>query len=247
MRTPRTTGLRLGLYAALLVLSGCSGESASRGGQDAADLSADGSSRVDASPRAAQLLPTQTPSDVADLLQSLHQERSYSRIANLVVADRRDATIAALLAIDGVLDANEVLHKAAEKRFHGALPGHWNLAVLENNLGPFSADVRIISERIDNDQAMVTLQEGDNLPLYRAQFVLVAGEWLYQSEPTPAWRVRELNRLARMLHDVRQMIAGDAPYWSVNDAFFYRVLPQIARIDHAADTVVAAVDEPGEP
>lgn len=233
----------------MLVFSGCSGESATRGGDGPAISSSDRSGRAGDSPAAAQMLPSRTPGEVASLLHSLHQERSYSRIAKLVVADRREATIAALLATDGVLDANEVLHRAAGRRFHGALPGHWNLAVLGNNLGPFSADVRIISERIDDDEAIVTLQEGGNLPLFRAGFVLVAGEWLYQSELTPAWRVRELNRLARILRDVRQAINDGAPYRSINDAFVYRVLPQIVRIDHTSDTVmpvVAAVDQSGD-
>lgn len=235
------TGQWLVAIAAVLVFSGCSENSPTKGGANG---------RLDGSRFSAQLLPARTPSDVANLLQSHHAKRSYSEIAKLVVREKRDATIAALLAIDDVLAANEMLHRTAGARFNGALPGYWNLAVMENNLGPFSTDVNIINERIRNDTAMVTLQEGDNLPLFRAEFELVDGEWLYRPESMPVGRISELKRLARILRDVRESIFEGAAFGSLTDAYRYRVLPQIARIERGAEAgvpVAAAVEEPDEP
>lgn len=184
-----------------------------------------------------EIRATRSPADVARRLQSLHQQRAYDEIATLVVENQREASIDLLKAIDGVLDANAALRKTAEDRYSGPMVETWDLAAMEDNIGPFSARVRLINQRFKRETSTVTLQAGDNIPLIHARFDLVGSEWQYRPEPTPARMVVELNELACVLRGVEESVRHGAPFESYLDAFLSSVLPQM-------DKVVTATDEP---
>jgi hypothetical protein len=171
-----------------------------------------------------------SPSDVVCELQRLHQEGAYSQIAGYIDPALREPTINILMAVDTVLVSNAYLRGAAERRYGGPLPSDWDLAVLENNLGPFSARLRIISEEIGADQAVVTLQEGTNIPLVHSRFRLQDDLWLLQPDDVDPRFSIELNRLARALHEIGESIDDGAPLDATYDAFAFRIAPQIARV-----------------
>jgi hypothetical protein len=176
-----------------------------------------------------------SPAEVTRLLQQYHQQRVYAEIAPLIVAERRDAVVNLLRAIDEVIDADAALQKAVESEYAGPMTRTCSLTAVKNNLGPFSEQVRLINQRFRGATAFVTLQEGDNVPLIHARFEKVGMRWLYRPESTPARMVIELERLAQTLRDTREAVRGGVPLESYLDAFAYRVLPQMSRVMTAAD------------
>jgi hypothetical protein len=241
------TGMRTGQIAWLCIFAAAT--SAASAGCDRRSVPAE----ADASDYLAESIPstdppTRSPAEVARLLQSLYQARAYAEIAPWITEDRRESAIKTLEAIGQVIDANAALQAIAEQRYSGPTGTTWNLSAMENNLGPFSKRVLLISQRFRGDQATVTLQEGDNIPLVHAQFELAGGVWRFRPDPTPTRMAEELEELARILWDLRASVEGGAPLEAYHDAFAYRVLPQMAKVVTAEDdlsngVVIGAAEE----
>lgn len=176
-----------------------------------------------------------SPVAAARRLHALHLARDYDGMADFIVDDRREPTLALLKAIDAVIDAHATLHKAAMAAYDVVPRETWTLAAMEDNLGPFSTRVRWINQAFKGTTATVTLQEGENIPLVHAAFVFVDGRWRYRPEPTPRRMVAELRVLADVLRDVEQSVRRGAPFESYVDAFMVRVLPQMSRVVTARD------------
>lgn len=186
-----------------------------------------------------------SPGETVSAIQSARRDGDYKHLAPLIAPELRQATVEFLRAVDGVLAANSSLQETSAARYHGALAGRWDLAAMRNNLGPFSESVSVIREVIDGDRAVVTLQEGDHVPLYHASFERADGGWLYRPEPIPPGTVREMNRLARILADVGESMSRGAPYREIDEAFRFRVLPQIVRVRQLERASVAAAEDVG--
>lgn len=189
------------------------------------------------------------PADVARRLNSLHLARNYEAVASHVVADRRDAVIQILRALDSVLEADARLRDAATKRFGGSEYVAWDLSALQNNLGVFSKETNIINQSFQGDCATVTLQEGDHLPLVRAPFVQIQGHWYYAPDMPPSAMTGELQRLAIELEQIRHGVESGFDYAEYLETFPRRVVPAIRRITLAKDepgprvTSVTSTDE----
>jgi hypothetical protein len=177
----------------------------------------------------------QSPAETALLLQALHQQRDYAAIAPLIVADRRGASLDLLMTIDDVLSANDELQEAVRGVYGSTVSGLWDLSAVENNLGPFSARVVVINQSFKGDSAIVTLQEGDNVPLARAHFDWAEDRWQYRPEVTPAQILPELDILARILRDLAGEAKGGLSFEACFDAFAQRVFPQMHRIIAASE------------
>ena len=183
-----------------------------------------------------------SPTDAARQLQALHAERAYDRLAARIAPDRSQSIVDYLSAVDEVLAADSALHEVVLRVHRVSLPESWNLRVIADNLGLFSTRVKWIGETVDGDRATVTLQEGDHIPLVRARFDLIGGRWLYSPDaPAPA-TVVELHRLAGVVRDVTRSVEQGAPFEELNDAFTFRILPQIVRAIQAETGPVASTD-----
>lgn len=183
-----------------------------------------------------------SPAETAVLLGRYHRDRDYGRIEPLIVADRRAETMAFLRAVDGVLDANIRLRRAADKRFGSLLANAWNLSAMENNLGVFSAETRLINQRFKGNQAIVTMQEAENVPLVRAVFECREGAWQLRPDPLTQAMLPELGELAQVLSGVAAELETGEPFESYVEAFFGRVLPQMARVVTAKDDSIRVTD-----
>ncbi len=187
-----------------------------------------------------------SPTETISTLHALHRGRDFTRLGPWIVKDLRTASLAYLEAVDVLLAANESLRRATRDRYHGAFTSRWDLSAIRNNLGPFSQDVRIVGERIDGDRAIVTLQEGDHVPLFHARLERRGDRWLYRPTDVSPRTLPGLRRLARMLDDVAASVRRGAPPESVDEAFRYRVMPQVARVQRAeaeAITFAAPIDD----
>ncbi len=184
----------------------------------------------------------QSPAETAVLLGRYHRERDYGRIEALIVADRRAETMAFLRAVDRVLDANVRLRRAADKRFGSLLANAWNLSTMENNLGVFSAETRLINQRFRGNGAIVTMQEAENVPLVRAAFECCDGVWQLRPEPLTQAVLPELEKLAHVLSDVGAELEAGEPFEFYVEAFFERVLPQMSRVVTVKDGPIRVTD-----
>ncbi|RIK64550.1 MAG: hypothetical protein DCC65_14060 [Planctomycetota bacterium] len=184
------------------------------------------------------------------MARSLHdhfQRRDIAAIGPHLVPDRREATLTILQAISDVLAANLELREAVGDYYHLPATDTWDLAFIENNLGPFSARMHLINQKYRGDEAFVTLQEGENVPLFHARFVLEDGRWLFEPEPPPPGMAQELHGLAESLRDVAGMVRGGAEYEAYLATFFTKALPRIRRVLNTPPPGAVAAGTADEP
>ena len=171
-----------------------------------------------------------SPTEVAQKLGELHRSSQYEEMAKLIAPEGRQSTVDVIRAVDDVLSANAFLKKTAETQYRGPVVEARNLEPMANNLGLFSRDVTILSQRFVGETAYVTLQEGENVPLIHAEFVFQDGRWLYRPEKTPVGVARELVNLANILWDISSRINGEMSVNRFAQVFDMRVMPQIHRV-----------------
>ncbi len=180
-----------------------------------------------------------SPADVARSIHVAHLKRDYAGVARWIVAERRGPAIQFLEAVDEVIDRNDALRSAAALRFGEALSDAWTIAPMRNNLGIFSADVRFISQRFKGEAAVVTLQEGENVPVVRARFVETEAGWQLDPDPVPIHLIDELRALSKALAEITHSIEAGADFEYYVEAFVQRVWPQIRRFMAAEEAPTA--------
>lgn len=222
----------LGLTAVTIV-AGCDGR------PESADARAtmSGGSRPTLATAAVHDHGARGPAEVARLMNELHRKGDYDGIAAFITPDRRDAMMTLLRAIDGVFAADERLRAAAIERYGGPHAVAWDLSVLRNNLGLFSADTHVINQSFAGDRGMVTLQEGNHVPLVRAPFVYVDGQWLYEPELPPNAVAGELVKLAAVLGDIRAAVEKGEDFGPYLESFHGKMVPQMRAVVMAKDEV----------
>lgn len=198
--------------------------------------------------RSAEEAGTLSPAEIVSRLGIYHLARNYDGMGPLIAADRREETIAFLRAVDEVLDNNTRLRQVAEQRLGKLASDAWNVSALENNLGVFSARTCLINQVFKGRTAVVTLQEGENVPLVRASFVLTEEGWKYQASSSPHDIVPALRGLAVILAEVTVSLEKGAGVEAYVQAFVDRVWPQMNRVVAAGQggdrRVSVAVDVP---
>ena len=136
-----------------------------------------------------------------------------------------------LKSVDHVLAANERLRVAANRRFGSYLTEVLSILELGNILGPFSNDMRVIDQEIGSEGKMIViLQEGQNVPLYRAEFVQRGDRWLYRPEPVPEGMIDEVEILAQKLETMATQVSRGAGFEYYMNSFLSEVCPQMNRI-----------------
>lgn len=171
-----------------------------------------------------------TPAAVARRLHQLFLDRNFDAMRPLIVKEHRDQAIELLRAMGEVVTANRELGGVVDAAYRLPISDTWDLAFIEDNLGLFSSRVKLINQKYKGDTAVVTLQEGENVPLIHARFELHDGAWLYRPELAPAATIPELYSLANVLRDVAGMVRAGAEYEAYIAAFFTRAVPQIRRV-----------------
>ncbi|MBK8267951.1 MAG: hypothetical protein IPK83_06440 [Planctomycetes bacterium] len=228
---------------AATILAGCDGRPASA---DARATTASGT-RPSVATAAVHDHVARGPAEVARLLNELHRKGDYDGIAAFITPDRRDGMMTLLRAIDGVFAADGRLRAAAIERYGGPHAVAWDLSVLRNNLGLFSAQTNVINQSFAGDRGMVTLQEGNHVPLVRAPFVCREGRWLYEPELPSGAVAKELVKLAGVIGDIRAAVEAGEDFGPYLESFHGKMVPQMRAVvmakDEADVRVTAAQDE----
>ena len=75
-----------------------------------------------------------------------------------------------------------------------------------NVIGVFSRDVEVLDARVQGDNAVVTIQVADRLPLEEVELVRRDGKWIIRTDPPIAGLAGELRKLADVLVAVARMV-----------------------------------------
>jgi hypothetical protein len=193
--------------------------------------------------------PALSPAETTLQLHAFFKDRKYGEIARLICEEQRGSMIDLLIATDAVLSSNLKLRVAAERRYGGPMSETWSIGELSNNLGPFSKDIKIIDQEIMDDGGVtVLLQEGEHVPLYRAEFVQRNARWYFRPEPVSRAMVAEVQRLKSILSRVADQVEQGAEFDFYLNAFAHDVYPQMRRIVTVSDgPELASGDENSQP
>lgn len=186
------------------------------------------------------------PADVARLMNELHQKRDYDGVAEHLAMKGRGETVRLLRALNDVFDADARLRETAARRYGGPHAVAWDLSVLRNNLGIFSAETHVINQSFEGERAIVTMQEGDHVPLVRAPFIRENGAWVYQPDLPPRAMAGELVKLASVLDEIRAAVVGGEAFGPYLESFQNKLVPQMMAVVEAKDASVSQVTAAGE-
>jgi hypothetical protein len=183
--------------------------------------------------------PAATPDPVAtlDALRRCHQSRQYRQLEPLVVADRRNELVEALMGVDQLLAANRRLKELVAERIGTETVPWWDLSLIENGLGPFSRDIDVVASRVDELHARVTIQVAKRVPLLHIEFAREpAGSWRYIPDAPISGMGQRLRELARSLDSLADQIRnnGVTPE-QFERRFRQQVLPLLQAIGETDD------------
>ncbi len=214
-------GLTVVVVIAVCASAWWSGGCRGRDGSPGSDAEAD-----DASP--------ETPLAVAGHLRDWHRERRYRLLEPYVEPEQRVLLVDTLMAFNRFLEANE----RSQRRLwamHGERVGvEFDLSHLADAMGLFSPDVEFRSERIDGNQAVLSVQVAGRVPLEEHQFVRRDRRWVYAPEsPIPSLPELIHELAAGMEEFTRQLEKGDLSVARVRSEFRHRVYRRIRKIRSA--------------
>lgn len=176
--------------------------------------------------------PGMSPSEVILAINRARVAGHYDQLKQSLAPGRNSDHILILLAVDQVLSANTALQAAITKRFGSATAAQFDLSEIGESYGMFSFHVRVIRERINDERATVTIQEGDNVPLREVALELHNGRWLAATELPERGLVEKLQKLARIIDQIREQADQPAStFQQLADSFRLRAWPQIEAID----------------
>ena len=170
-------------------------------------------------------------------LRRCHHARQYRQMEGLVVEDRRNELIDALMGVDQLLAANRRLKELVAERIGPEAAPWWDLSLIENGLGPFSRDVEVVAVQVDESHASVTIQVAKRVPLLEMAFVREPpGPWRYVPDPPIPGMAEQLRDLARNLDSLAEQLTDSTTTPEQFERSFRRqVLPLLRSLGQMDD------------
>lgn len=214
----RTTAL-LALTTALLLPAAC------RSSRDQS---------VSTSGESASVSIPATPMATVERIRSLRNDGRYHELRAFVPPQEVATTIDFLMAMDEVISANAGV-QAAVRRHAPASVAELDLSVLRNLQGVFSADVKVVDERVDGKNAWVSIEVGGQLPLEQVRLTREDTRWVYHPDASLKGFPESLQRLAASLRRVAKIIeAGSKQPNDIRDAYRVCVSPHVKNVQQLA-------------
>jgi hypothetical protein len=181
------------LLGTLLSLLGCSG-------------SEDTPSPAEPTPTA---VPAVGPRATVEQILTLRAERQYAALRAHIKPGDGGKLVATLIAIDDLLDANEVLQQWVLTNVGPSAARTIDQDYLSDALGIFSRNVELLDDALEGDVATVTYTVGGRLPAQVARLVRVGDAWCYDPEDGYSPALPEaLHELAHGLERTRDELAS---------------------------------------
>jgi hypothetical protein len=123
-----------------------------------------------------------------------------------LVPEQRRAIIELIQSVDQLVLANHVLREAVTEHLGAATAQRFDRPQVANIIGVFSHDVEILGERIEGDEAVVTIQVARRLPLSQVELMRTATGWRIQTDPPIEGVAGEIRRLAQTMTDAARRV-----------------------------------------
>ena len=94
---------------------------------------------------------------------------------------------------------NDVLQAAVTRRLGPATARMFDRSGARNAIGVFSENVKLLTERLDGDTAVVAIQVADRVPLIDVRLARHDDRWVLQTDPPIPGMAAELAKLAEAL------------------------------------------------
>lgn len=159
----------------------------------------------DAAPKSAVAAPAQAARQVLEQIVQARQRGAESELRRLIVAERADAVVDTLAAVDALLAANQALCDYITREVGAGIVPAIDQGKLGRNLDVFSPHVAIVDERVDGDSATVAFTIDGRLPAQHARLVRVEGAWRY--DPGAGYSAALPAALRRMAAGLREVLA----------------------------------------
>ena len=101
---------------------------------------------------------------------------------------------------------NRVLQQRIKDAGGHAIASLFDRSAVANIGEVFATEVKVIREELDGDEAQVTIQVGEQLPLATVHLTRLNGVWIIQPDPPIAGVVEELANLGEALRRVAQTV-----------------------------------------
>ena len=194
------TSHRLGIIIAfaavatsLFCVSGCE-RSTSRDSKE-------GSATSD-SAATSRLSRPQTPTEVVERTRLHRLAGELGLMDKYIIEEQREAVVDLVQSVDQLIAANAVLVSAIRDHIGPGTAEAVDRPGVKNIAGVLSHDVEIISEHIEGDRAIVTVQIAKRVPLEKVELIRREGHWLIKTDAPIRGVARELRNLAEVLADV---------------------------------------------
>ena len=105
-------------------------------------------------------------------------------------------------SVDRLLAADAALRKAVAEHIGPASALAFDRSAVADHVGVFSRNITVLTETVQGDRAIVTIQVADRLPLDKVHLVRRNGCWLIQTDPPIVAVAKEVRELADVLSDV---------------------------------------------
>jgi hypothetical protein len=143
-----------------------------------------------------------------------------------------------LVAADLVLVANREACKAVAEVLGAHRTDLWDLSSLGGDLGLFSSNFQIVQVKRNGDQATVTFQVGERLPLETAHLRLGPQGWVYLPGSGPYELPGLLRDLAVALSETAEMVRQDRPDVArINQEYRLRIFPRLLALQRVGHSV----------
>jgi hypothetical protein len=218
------------LSGGCLLAAGCKERAAPEAERAARAASAE----VPAAREASRSGDLSTATGTIEQLRIWRAQRRYSEIEPYIDPAERFHFIDTLVAADQVLDANAQAMRAIAELWGEHRVAAWNLAMLGDHLGLFSADIVIVREDVIDDEATVTYQVSGVVPLEDARLRRIDGRWVYLPGHASAAFPRAMQQLARTLSEVAEAIRRlRLSPERIHQEYRLRVVPRLRAVEKA--------------
>jgi hypothetical protein len=180
----------------------------------------------------------QEPSVAIAQWRQWRDKKQYRLLRPHIDQDERAVFLDTLVGADLVLDANHEVCQAIADVLGEHRVELWDLSSLGGDLGLFSSDLKIIQVERNGNEATVTFQVGERLPLETAHLRLGPQGWVYFPGTGPYELPSMLRDLAMALSDIAEMVRRDRPDVArIDQEYRLRVFPRLLVLQRVGGSV----------
>ena len=140
-----------------------------------------------------------SPIDTLRLLRAHRDAGRFDQLRPYLLPEQRRYVIDLIQAVDRLDRGNDVLQAAVTRRFGPATARMFDRSGARNAIGVFSENVKLLTERLDGDTAVVAIQVADRVPLIDVRLTRHDDRWVLQTDPPIPGMAAELAKLAEAL------------------------------------------------